>query len=103
MSKCKIIEEIRKLDIPAKAKAELLLLWQKAQRLVEAIIRFMQRHREFGHAILLGAIIAFLLAQIPWIGTFLALVALISAAALGVLKELREDIASLFEPIAQEA
>lgn len=103
MSKCKIIEEIRRLDIPAKAKAELLLLWQKAKKLVEAIIRFLQRHREFGHAILLGAIIAWLLSHVPWIGSFLALCTLITAAAIGVLKELREDIASLFEPIVQPA
>lgn len=103
MSKCRIIEEIRRLDIPAKAKAELLLLWTRAQRLVEAIIRFIQRHRQFGEAILLGAIIAYLLAHIPWIGGFLALCALVTAAAIGVLKELREDIASLFQPMEQTA
>jgi uncharacterized protein involved in cysteine biosynthesis len=103
MSKCNIIEEIRKLDIPAKAKAELLMLWQKAQKLVEAIIRFLQRHREFAHCMLLGAIIAWLLSCVPWIGGFLSLCALVTAAAIGVLKELREDIASLFEPIGQPA
>jgi hypothetical protein len=103
MSKCTIIEEIKKLDIPAKAKAELLMLWHKARKLVEGIIRFIQRHREFGEAILLGALIAFLLSQIPWIGGFLALCALITAAAIGVLKELREDIATLFQPITQPA
>ena len=99
----KIVEDIRRLDIPAKAKAELLLLWQKAEKLVEAIIRFVQRHREFGHAILLGAIMAWLLAHIPWLGGFLALCALVTAAAIGVLKELREDIASLFKPIPEQA
>ena len=97
MSNCKIIDKIRSLNIPAKAKAELVLLWHKARRLVEAIISFLQRHRAFGEAILLGAIIAYLLAHIPWIGGFLALCALVTAAAIGVLKELREDIASLFE------
>ena len=50
---------------------------------------------------LLGAIIAYLLAHIPWIGGFLALCALVTAAAIGVLKELREDIASLFETVGQ--
>ena len=94
MSRCKIIEQI-----PAKAKAELLMLWHRARRMVEAAIRFIQRHREFGEAILLGAIIAYLLSQVPWIGGFLALCALVTAAAIGVLKELREDIAGLFQPI----
>lgn len=99
MTKFKIIDDIRKLDIPAKAKAELLMLWHKAKHLVEAMIRFIQRHREFAEAMLLGALIAYLLAQIPWLGSFLALCALVTAAAVGVLKELREDISSLFEPI----
>ena len=103
MSKCRIVEEIRKLNIPARAKAELLMLWHKAQKLVEAIIRFIQRHREFAEAMILGAIIAYLLAHIPWIGGFLALCALVTAASIGVLKELREDIASLFQPITPEA
>jgi len=103
VSKCRIVEQIRQLDIPAKAKAELLILWSRAHRLVEAIIRFVERHRQFGEAMLLGAIVAYGLAHIPWVGDFLALSALVTAAAIGVLKELREDIASLFAPIAQPA
>jgi len=78
------------------------MLWHRAQRVVEAMIRFIQRHREFAEAMILGAIIAYLLATFlaRWIP---ALCALVTAAAIGVLKELREDIASLFQPITQEA
>ena len=101
MNASEIIDRIKKLDLPAKAKAELLLLWCKAKRIVEAILSFIERHRQFGEAMLLGAIIAYALAHIPWIGGFLALCALVTAAAIGVLKELREDIASLFQPIQQ--
>ena len=93
-------ETIKKMNIPARCKAELLMLWQKFKTVVEAALRFCQRHREFAEAMILGALIAYLLAQIPWIGGFLALCALVTAAAIGVLKELREDIASLFQPIA---
>ena len=103
MNAQEIIDRIKKLDIPAKAKAELLLLWTRAQRLVEAILSFIEHHRQFGEAMLLGAIIAYLLAHIPWIGGFLALCALVTAVAIGVLKELREDIASLFQPMTQPA
>jgi uncharacterized protein (DUF2062 family) len=99
VNRCQIIEEIRKLDIPAKAKAELLMLWHKAQHLVERIIRFLQSHKEFAQTMALGAIVAYILAHVPWIGGFLALCALVTAAAIGVLKELREDISRLFEPI----
>jgi membrane-bound metal-dependent hydrolase YbcI (DUF457 family) len=104
MNCCKrVFDEIRRLNIPAKVKAELLMLWAKAKKLVETIIRFIQRHREFAHTILLGAIVAWLLAHIPWIGSFLALCALVTAAAIGVLKELRIDIAGLFEPVVKPA
>ena len=103
MSKCRIVEEIRKLNIPARAKAELMMLWYKARRLVEAMLRFIERHKEFAEAMILGAIIACLLSHIPWLGGFLALLALVTAAAIGVLNELREDLSRLFEPIEQQA
>jgi hypothetical protein len=95
-----VFEQVKAMQIPAKAKAELMMLWHKAKHLVEAIIQFVQRHREFAEATILGAVIAFVLAQIPWIGGFLALCTLVTSAAIGVLKELRADIAMLFQPIA---
>lgn len=92
-----IIDRIKRLDIPARAKAELLMLWHRAKHLVERILQFLERHREFAEAMLLGAIAAFLLANIPWIGGFLALCALVTAAAVGVLKEIRADLEQLFQ------
>ena len=98
-----VIDRIRKLNIPQKAKAELLMLWTRAKHLVEGILRFVSRHRHFGEAVLLGAAIAFLLAQIPWIGGFLALCTLVAAAAIGVMKELREDLDQLFADVPEYA
>ena len=95
--------KINAMNIPAKAKAELLMLWHKCRSVVEAMLRFCQRHREFAEAMILGALIADRVSQIPWLGGCLALCALVTAAAIGVLKELREDIASLFQPITQPA
>ena len=99
MNPKEVFESVEAMNIPAKAKAELLMLWYKCRQIVEAIIRFCQRHKEFAEAMILGALIAYLLSHIPWIGGFLALSTLITASAIGVLKELRENIASLFEPI----
>ena len=99
MTPRQVFEQIRAMNIPAKAKAELLMLWHKCKTIVEAALWFCRRHREFAEAMILGALVAYLLSHIPWIGGFLALCTLITAAAIGVLKELREDIASLFEPI----
>ena len=39
MSKFKFIDELRKLDIPAKAKADLAMLYSQAKKLARAILR----------------------------------------------------------------
>lgn len=92
-----VIDRLKKLDLPARAKAELLMLWSRAKRLVERILAFIEAHREFTEAMLLGAIAAFLLAQIPYFGGFLALCALVTAAAIGLLKQIHADLIQLFE------
>ncbi len=97
-----VIDRIRKLNIPQRAKADLLLLWTRSKRLVEGIIRFIARHRHFGEAILLGAALAWMLAHVPYVGGFLALCALVTAAAIGVMRELKEDLDQLFtDPATQ--
>ena len=97
MSKCTFLDEIRKLDIPGKAKAELSILFAKARRLAVAILRFLKAHRRFAEALLLGAIVAFLLTKIPLLGNFLALVALATSSAIGLMRELREDLTKFFD------
>lgn len=92
-----IIDRIKRLDIPAKAKAELLMLYNRARSLGERILQFIERHKEFTEAMLLGAIAAYILAHVPWIGSFLALCTLITAAAIGVMKQMHEDLTQLFE------
>lgn len=91
-----VINRIRRLNIPQRAKEQLFLLYSRARKLVSGILRFLERHRRFGESVLLGALVAYLLSRIPWIGGFLALCALVTSAALGLLRELREDIDSLF-------
>ena len=97
MSKCKFIEDIRKLRIPSKCKAELAMLYAKCKLLAAAIVRFIKAHKSFGEAMILGCIIAYLLGQVPWIGGFLALCALVTAAAMGLMRELREDLSKFFD------
>ena len=91
-----IIDRIKRLDIPATAKADLFLLWQRCKKLVENILAFMERHRHVGEAILLGSIVAWLLSHVPIIGGLLALCALVTSAAIGVLRELRAEVEQLF-------
>ena len=91
-----IINRIRKLNIPRQAKADLLLLWSRASGLAEAVIRFVKAHRRFGEALVLGAVVACLLAQIPLLGGFMGLCALVTAASWGLLRELRADLGKCF-------
>jgi hypothetical protein len=98
-----IYERIKQLDIPRRAKKELYFWWTQMKHLVEGIIRFIARHRHFGEAVLLGAALAWLLAHVPYIGGFLALCALVTAAAIGVMRELREDLDQLFADVPANA
>jgi hypothetical protein len=87
---------IRKLRIPRDAKEALLRLWRRCKALVEAILNFIRRHRHLSESLLLGAIVAFLLCQIPVLGTFLGLVALVTAGAVGLMRELRSQLEETF-------
>ena len=92
-----IIDRIKQLNIPARAKSDLLMLWHKARNLAEKILAYLEHHREFAESILLGAIVAFVVAHIPWIGGFLALCTLVTAAAIGVMRQLRRDLEVFFQ------
>lgn len=93
-----IIGRIRALDLPAKVKAELTMLWQRAGRLGEAVLRFVESHRHFGASMALGIALAYLLSIVPWIGGFLAMCALVTSAAIGMMREMRQELVILFEP-----
>lgn len=87
---------VRKLNIPKDAKDALLRLWTRSRALVESILNFIRRHRHLSEALLLGAIVAFLLSQLPVLGTFLGLVALVTAGSVGLMRELRAQLAETF-------
>lgn len=93
-----IIARIRSLNIPQRAKAELLMLWHHARALVESVIGFVVRHNHLGECLVLGAVVAYLLSKIPGIGGFLALVALVTAASVGLMVELLKELESVFNP-----
>jgi len=92
----RLIDEIKDLDIPARAKAELAILCAKARDLGRHCIAFVKRHRHLGESIVLGCLIAYLLFYVPFVGGFLGLCALALTISSGVLRELQESIAALF-------
>jgi hypothetical protein len=93
-----IIARIRSLNLPQRVKAELLLLWHHARALVESVIGFVIRHNHLAECLVLGALVAYLLAQVPVFGGFLALLALVTAASVGLMVELLREIESVFKP-----
>lgn len=96
MKSSEVISRIRSLRIPRQAKADLVILYTRARKLVVGILRFIERHRRFGEALALGALAAWMLMHVPIIGAFLGLCAMVTAAAIGLMRELREDIQQLF-------
>ena len=93
---CRIFDEIKRLNIPQRVKAELLILATRARNLALKILAFIRKNRHIGEAMVLGCIIAFLVAHLPWIGGFLALCALVTAAAWGFMKQVEADILEIF-------
>jgi len=96
MTPKEIVNEIKELNIPAKVKAELLMLWFKCREIVEKILAFIRRHKDLAECLILGAIVAFLLSQLPWLGNFLALLALVTSAAVGLMLEMRNALMQVF-------
>lgn len=97
MSEEKFARETGKLNLSARVKAELMLLFYAAKDIAIKILAFLKRHKEFIEAMLLGALVALLLTAIPWLGYFLALCSLVTAAALGILAEIRSHFEEFFE------
>lgn len=92
-----LFSEVRALNIPSRAKAELLLLCARAKELGRKIIRFVKRHKHICENAVIGAILAYMMLFIPGLlGSFLALVAMALSVSAGVLRELQDSIASLF-------
>jgi hypothetical protein len=92
-----LIDEIKKLQISSRCKAELAMLCVHGRELVRKLLRFCRRHHHIAESILLGAAIGWLLAYLPIFGGFLSLVALATSVAIGMVKELREQLTALFE------
>lgn len=90
------VKEIKELDLPARVKAELLRMYFKMREVAIAILEFLKRHKQLGECLALGAIVAFLLAQLPFLGSFLALLALVTASAVGLMLEMRNYLTQIF-------
>lgn len=92
MTRRTVERRIRKLKIPQDAKECLLRLWTKSKALIESILTFIRQHRHLSESLLVGAIVAFLLCKLPWIGDFLGLLVLMAASAVGLMRELRAQM-----------
>ncbi len=88
--------EINRLNLVAKVKAELFRFYLCFRNVGNKILAFIKRHRHLSESLLLGAIVAFLCSRLPGIGGFLALLALVTSAAVGLMLELRDSLNNMF-------
>jgi uncharacterized protein involved in cysteine biosynthesis len=96
MTRKTLLKNIRKLRVSDRVKEELARLSVRSKKLVENILLFLRRHRQLAESLLLGAIVAFLLTQIPVLGHFLGLCALVTSGAIGLMREMNEALKSTF-------
>lgn len=100
MTQSTAFAKIAKLEIPERTKEALRNLWKTMKPLTEEILRFVYQHRHLTDSLVLGAIAAFLLGLIPFVGDFLALAALITLPAIGLLFEIRSLLAKHFRTLS---
>lgn len=78
--------------IPRLAREAFLFMQAHTRQAIRVVIRFAVRHSALIENLVIGAIVACLLAQIPYIGAFLATIALAAAAGAGLLIDLLRQI-----------
>lgn len=98
MSMKNILHRIHILSVPEPAKSDLRKLAYISKTLVIGVLNFIRRHHIIAESLILGAIAAFLLSHIPFFGFFLGICALITFAAVGLMRELRSQLSDVFNP-----
>ena len=88
--------QINALNLLAKVKGALFRFYLTSRRIGSLILAFIKRHPHLSESLLLGAIVAFLFSRLPGIGGFLALLALVTSAAVGLMLEMRDSLNSFF-------
>lgn len=88
MTAAELNQYIKNLNIPGKTRDAVRAMWDATRRLLAAIPPFLGRHRSFIEILVVGSVVAFLLAHIPGLGDVLAICALSAAAVVGLIREL---------------
>ena len=98
MNQQKILDRIRTMKIPGKAKAELRRLWRRAGRVWVAVIGLMRSRMWLRDALTLSIAIVFLWPAVPLLCTGMAML-LVTSAALELRQRLRGDLSRRFKPV----
>lgn len=92
MTRSKLFARIQALNVPARAKQLLEKLCSISSRLVEAILRFVQRHPGV-EVVALAFAIAYFLQNIPVIGLLLGALIVALASVVALLEALKRTLA----------
>ena len=87
MTKKVFMRQVRQLDMSGDVKTRLERLWSQSKQAAEMFVQFLHRHRRFVDSMALGALIVLLSLTIPYVGTIVAIIALLVGAGLGLTRE----------------
>ena len=100
-SRAAIWKKIRQLDLPRSTRRCLRSLWYKAQALVEALIRWLCRNRQFCATVMLGIALAYLVHPLPWVGPILATLSISLSVLYGLALQVRSDLDRHFHVVIE--
>ena len=67
-----IWKKIRRLNLPQETKKKLRELWHEAKALIQAIVEWLYKRKEFCASVMLGVAVAYLVHPLPVLGPILA-------------------------------
>ena len=92
---------IRQLDLPRSTQRCLRSLLHKARALVEALIRWLCRNRQFCATVMLGIALAYLVHPLPWVGPILATLSISLSVLYGLALQVRSDLERHFHVVIE--
>lgn len=92
---------LQQLDLPHSTRRCLRSLWYKARALVEALIRWLCRNRQFCATVMLGIALAYMVHSLPWVGPILATLSISLSVLYGLALQVRNDLGRHFHVVIE--
>jgi hypothetical protein len=91
-SQSTIWKKIRRLDLPDETKKKLRELWHQAKALVQTIVEWLYRRKEFCTTVMLGIAVAYLVHPLPIVGPVLSTLSVSLSVLYGIALQFKADL-----------